>query len=1203
MTGPFKPPSELSLDGNQQSNWKSWKHKFEIFMAATESDKKSDKIRVSMLLNLIGDRSNEIYETFTWLNDEHKLLYKHVTEKFDAYFAPRSNLTVSRYRFFTLHQVEGQSIDEFITEVKLRSKDCQFAEDTDISNNLIRDKIICGLKDKNLQEKLLRVEKLTLEDTVKHCRTHLEAHHQAKELAVKKKEESVDRVHENRGKGHNNLRNQDSINQDSKPSSSKYRGQQGQVKSNNCKYCGGKHQPRQCPAFHHECKKCRKYGHYENLCFSQQDVVRKAVNEITDENKGFIDDNDNILLDNNMNKPFLVDSIQSDKESDWNFITKINNDVDISFKLDSGADVNLISIDDFGRIKVQPQVLPNNVKLKAYNQTSIPVKGQCNLSLSNAGIEFKVPFIIADFQSIIGGNTCLTMNLIKKVCSVRLDQYSELFGELGCLQKTQTLHVKEEAIPTVHSPRRVPESLKPKLKEELDRMERLEVIQRVEEPTDWVSSLVIVEKPDGNIRVCLDPKDLNKALKRSHYPLPTTDDILNRMRNAKVFSKLDASSGYWQMKLDPESAKLLTFNTPFGRYCFLRVPFGVHSASELFQKEVEEIIMGIDGVASVQDDIIIWGSTQEEHDERLDQVLKKIEESGLKLNRMKCQFSTSAIIFLGHKITDEGISPDPRKTDAITNMPEPTDRKGLQRFLGMINYIGKFIPNLAELTAPLRKLLQKDIEFRFTDEHKKSYNRLKEIATSEPILKSYDIDRKTKISADSSRSGLGGVLLQDHENSFLPVAYASRALTQTESNYAQIEKECLAQVFATTRFHQYVYGQEFVTETDHKPLLTIFNKEISKMPARIQRLMLKLQSYPKMTMIYTPGSKLAIADALSRAYLTEIPDSDLAYSEDIEYQVHMVMKNLPITNTKLEEFRQETEADPVLKKLRTYINDGWPENHTECDTDLKPFWTIQKDLTEEDWIIFRSDRVVVPSAMRSNMKEKIHEGHMGIVKCQERARSVFYWPNMNSEIQRMVASCGTCQEHRNKQPREPNIKVEANYPWQILGSDIYHLDGQHYLIVVDYFSGYPEVHWLGRGSDYPTATSIIDKFKRIMSDEGVPEKLITDGGPQYTSGEFASFAKEWEFACQHSSPEHPRGNPKAERTVQTMKNMIKKCHQEGKNYWAALLAYRSTPGANSKYSPAEILKGRTLRTGLTSHKQSVMVPVEERMKGRDYEDK
>ena len=275
------------------------------------------------------------------------------------------------------------------------------------------------------------------------------------------------------------------------------------------------------------------------------------------------------------------------------------------------------------------------------------------------------------------------------------DDFDDLFGDLGCLPGSYHINIDPNVKPGVHPPHRVPFALRHKLRAELDRMVSLGVIEKVDQPTDWVNSIVLIEKHNGDLRICLDPKDLNRAIKREFARMPTTEEIMSTMSDAKFFLKMDASAGYWQIKLEEDSANLLAFNTPVGRYCFMRMPFGVHSASEVFSKRISEIIEGLDGVAHIQDDIIIWAPDKEAHNERLRIVLDQIKKSGLKLNKKKCVFGVNELKFCGHIFSDQGVKADPDKISAITDMPLPEDATELRRFLGMITYLAKFIKNLS----------------------------------------------------------------------------------------------------------------------------------------------------------------------------------------------------------------------------------------------------------------------------------------------------------------------------------------------------------------------------------------------------------------------------------------------------------------------------------------------------------------------------
>ena len=262
-----------------------------------------------------------------------------------------------------------------------------------------------------------------------------------------------------------------------------------------------------------------------------------------------------------------------------------------------------------------------------------------------------------------------------------LDQYSDVFEGLGCITNVK-YHIKVDPThpPVIHPPRRVPVTLRPKIQEQLARMESLDVIEKVAEPTDWVNSMATIIKPNGKIRICIDPRNVNKAVKREYYHMRTIDEIITRMQNASVFSVLDASSGFWQVQLDHVSTNLCAFNTPFGRYMFKRLPSGLSSSQVIFQKIMSEMFEDIPGFEVVVDDLLIWGENREEHDERLIQVLQRARHQGLKLNKAKCQFRQQEISYIGHVLSKDGIKPDARKTEAITQMAPPQNKEEVQRF-------------------------------------------------------------------------------------------------------------------------------------------------------------------------------------------------------------------------------------------------------------------------------------------------------------------------------------------------------------------------------------------------------------------------------------------------------------------------------------------------------------------------------------------
>lgn len=344
---------------------------------------------------------------------------------------------------------------------------------------------------------------------------------------------------------------------------------------------------------------------------------------------------------------------------------------------------------------------------------------------------------------------------------------------------------------SITTPRRLALPMKQKVQDELKRLESEDIIRPIEMPTDWCAPIVAVPKKDGKIRLCVDFTKLNESVKREHFPLPSSDQLLAQLDGAKIFSKLDCNSGFHQIMLHEDSQKLTTFITPFGRYCYKRLPFGISSGPEIFHREMTHILSGIPGVICDIDDVLVSGRSQQEHDRRLKIVLERMEAAGITLND-KCVFSVSKIKFIGQLISEEGIQIDPEKINAIMNMTRPQNVSELRRLLGMANHVGKFAKNLAETTKPLRDLLRKDNAWIWDEPQETAFKTLKKNLSSAPVLLHYSADKPTKISADASSYGLGGVLLQKRGNDWRPVFYASRALTETEQRYAQVEKEALA---------------------------------------------------------------------------------------------------------------------------------------------------------------------------------------------------------------------------------------------------------------------------------------------------------------------------------------------------------------------------------------------------------------------------
>ena len=1164
----FKPPSTLNLEGNVAENWRKWKQRFQLYMEASGTMNKPEKQRVAIFLHLIGEEALEIYNTFSLSTAEQKI--EVLFRKFEEYCNPRRNITFERHKFFTCVQESTENIDQYVTELRTKASTCEFGE---LCESLIRDRIVCGISSNTLREKLLQESDLSLQKAIDMCRASELSKRQTKSITEDPK--SVDYVNKKASPGSKfppKDRKEKDRQQKTKPGS-----------QNGCKRCGTVHAPRKCPAFGKVCQKCKNRNHFASQCktksvhFVESDqVARRVVEEEQSDNES---------------EELFIDQVQRDShEQDWKASLLVNNNM-VEFKLDTGAQANVIPSDVFNSLKGMPQLGKTKAKLTGFNGSEIPVVGVAKMICKYKDKQINSDFFVVEAEGqppLLGLRACQELSLIKFVRTVDtahvnspnsiLDEFNDLFEGLGELEGEHHNEINPEVKPVIHPPRKVPFTLLPKLKQELERMEQLGAIEKVDQPTEWVNSIVIVEKPDGNLRICLDPKDLNRAVKREHFQLPTSTEITSKLTGAKVFSKLDAKDGFWHVKLDHPSSLLTTFNTPFGRFKFNRLPFGLNSSNEVFQKKMQFAFEGIEGAEVIYDDLLVWGRDEESHDRALRNVLERAREKGVKLKKQKCEIKIPEVVYIGDKITKDGIKPDESKIDAILNLPSPENKKDVERLLGMVTYLSKFIPNMSTLTEPLRALLKQDVQWHWEEQQEKALDEIKKVLTSKPVLCYYDVNKPVKLSVDASQSGLGAVLLQDNQ----PVAYASKSLTDCQKGYAQIEKETLAIVFGCERFHQYLYGKEVEIESDHKPLEAIFTKPIAKAPPRIQRLLLRLQHY-HLKVKYVPGKLMFIADTLSRAHLDTTCTKQGIPDAEIEMQVHLLVANLPISEQRLTEFQEATKADPSLQAVAQLTKQGWPNHKKNVPAEAKPYWCFKEEIHEADGILFKGNKMIVPEQLRPEMLKRIHESHLGIEKSKRRARDILYWPNMNAEISELIANCSSCLKHRKNNTKEPLIPHEVpDRPWQKIACDLFTLGGKDYLLTVDYYSKWVEIGLL---RDSTASSEVITQLKSLFARYGIPEEVISDNGPQFASRKFKQFAESWEFKHTTTSPTYPQANGQVEKTIGTTKSVLKKAHEDGTDPYIALLENRNTPITGLKYSPAQLFLNRRLKTKLPTTTQ------------------
>nr|XP_037280020.1 uncharacterized protein LOC119172989 [Rhipicephalus microplus] len=519
----------------------------------------------------------------------------------------------------------------------------------------------------------------------------------------------------------------------------------------------------------------------------------------------------------------------------------------LQFKVDTGADVSVIP-PSFAGCRVDLDK-PDNERLTGPGRCRLKLLGTFPATLSWRGRSVcKTLYVVADIDSpLLGYSAVVDLRVVQFVDTVEDAEAPNrpptsdkaaalLFSGLGEMPEEYHIRIKPGAIPfSLSVLRRIPIPLEGVVKKDLDAMERDGVIRRVTVPTPWCAGIVLVPKADGEYRICVDLTKLNQVVLRERHLMLTVDQVLGRLGNAAVFSKLDAISRFHQVRLSESCQELTTFITPFGRYCYRRLPFGITSAPEVFQRQMSRILEGLKGCVNMVDNILVFGRSRSEHDSRLQAVLCKLEQADITLNASKCSFRVSSVKFLGVVVSASGISADPDKVSAIVNMKPPTDTHGVGRFLGMLNHIGRFLPNLSAVATLIRLLLNKNAVWTWDHAQATSFMTLKGMVASNACMASYNPELPTLVSADASSFGLGAVLLQEQQTGERrAVAFASRALTTAEQRYSQIEKEALGVSWAIERFEEFLRGLSFVVETDHQPLVRLLGSaDLDLMPPRI----------------------------------------------------------------------------------------------------------------------------------------------------------------------------------------------------------------------------------------------------------------------------------------------------------------------------------------------------------------------------------
>ncbi|KAK3084740.1 hypothetical protein FSP39_018188 [Pinctada imbricata] len=635
------------------------------------------------------------------------------------------------------------------------------------------------------------------------------------------------------------------------------------------------------------------------------------------------------------------------------------------------------------------------------------------------------------------------------------------------------------------------------------------------------------------------------------------------------------------MELEEESKHITTFSTHLGLYRYKRLNFGISSASEIFQETIRSVIRDVQGAKNLSDDIIIYGKTQKDHDRSLEAVFQALQESGLTLNKEKCEFNKSEIEFFGVVFSKDGISPDPKKVRAIKEAAPPTNSSELRSFLGMTNYSARFIPDYATICEPLRRLTRQDNEWEWGVEQDQAFEKLKSELSSDTIIKYYNPESEISILVDASPVGLGAIMAQDEK----VVAYASHALTDVESRYSQTEREALAIVWACEHFDMYIRGAPCVNiVTDHKPLETIWQKP--KPPLRIERWGLRLQPY-KLKIRYEPGHSNP-ADYMSRhpcATKKHSHEEKIAES----YVNFITTGSVPKAMT-LDEVKSASNEDKTIQKAIEFAGNGrWHEIKSITDTDidiaeLQAYRNIRNELVvHSENILLRDHRIVMPYKLRKTAIHIAHEGHQGLTKTKAFIRSKIWFPGINDEVDSVIKDCAACQINTPARYMEPlHMSELPAHPWDNLSMDFCGPlpSGDYLFVIIDEYSRYPVVEIIRSLS----AHTVIPTLDKVLSVFGIPSMIKSDNGAPFNSHAFKEFAQNMGFKHRKIMPLWPRANAQAEAFNKPLMKAVKSAHIEGRSWkqemFRFLRQYRATPHTSTAFTPHRLLFGREPSTKL-----------------------
>lgn len=812
------------------------------------------------------------------------------------------------------------------------------------------------------------------------------------------------------------------------------------------------------------------------------------------------------------------------------------------------------------------------------------------------------------------------------------DIFSEHDLDIGCFSGIKHKIETGDEEPVKHKLRRTPLGFEDEEKKYLKKMLDAGVIRP--SVSEWACSPVLIRKKDKTVRYCLDYRDLNAKTKNvgCNWPLPSIDDCLDTLAGSQYFSTIDLAAGYWQILVEEEDIPKTAWISKYGHFESLRMPFGLKGAPSTMQRAIEYTLRGLLWLIAIGylDDVITKGKSFKDHLDNLRKVFQRFREHNLKIKPKKCHLFRTEVVFLGRKVTPEGITVDPSKIEVVVKWAVPKTNKELERFLGFINYHREFIPNISERAQHLFKLRNQK-PFVWEAIHQQEFEDLKEALTNPPMLGYPNPDEEFLLDTDASDTNIAAVLYQVKEKETRVISYGSLMLSAEQRNYCTTRKELLAVVRFTRQYRHYLLGKPFTIRTDNASLLWIM--KFRNLTGQLARWVEELSQYD-FKIMHRAGRLHTNADSLSRVpteaqvcsqYRANIPLEELpckgcrycqrvhdkwkAFEEDVDYAIPLSVRNLQhaeeldgmrwikqYSSINLSNIqKQDGNLEPVIR----WLQEGKDPSEAEfmiSSPETKHLWTNRSLLSIKDdvlffkWVMLDSQErnlLVTPYQLRSQVLEFCHDnilaGHMGIAKTKERVKRGCYWYKVNEYCEQYVRSCSVCNQNKKAQQKKkaPMKLYHAGAPMEKIHIDILgplkttKTGNKYILVMIDQFTKWIELEPLPIQTSDVIAKALVDRF---ISRFGTPNLIISDQGANFTSQLFLSVCKLLQIAKNRTSPYRPSANGQVERSNRTILQMLR-CYIDKQEEWDEHLqqiasAIRSTQHRQTGFTPNKMMLGR-----------------------------